>query len=332
MASYVEKGDIYFFYRPKVNVDKVQGLDDVQRLHVVLAPDEEDTARLFVVGKKRMPKITQGKPQSTAREWMMNDMTGKPKEIGKALAPLEYDTKTRGEQEQGEAIPVGEGRYTIFERHNSTRLAYRLSSPDKPGKAQQELAILAEASYIISVRNPAVDVPGFPASEPNYPKRLQDKFAEKRWIDIDDGKLLDYESAQFLLIGAHDALNEEDVTISGTPNLFKTLGLKKRDWPTQALEAGKLAEPQIEPDEIREPASDRSKGGERGGKAARNTSSAAGVAHALKGVDFPCGKAELIEQAQANHAADEVIEVLNEFPQRQYETMADIQKAVGEVR
>jgi len=158
MATYVEKGDVYFFYRPKVNVEKMQGLGDVQRLHVVLAPDEEDAARLFVVGKKRMPKIIKSKPKSTAREWMMNDMTGKPKEIGKALAPLEYDTKTRGEQEQGEAIPVGEGRYVIFERDNSSRLAYRLSSPAKSGKAQEELGILAEASYVISVRNPAIDV------------------------------------------------------------------------------------------------------------------------------------------------------------------------------
>ncbi|SOC53422.1 Protein of unknown function [Chromohalobacter canadensis] len=331
MATYVEKGDIYFFYRPKVNVEKVQGLDDVQRTYMVLAPDDGDAARLFVVGKKRMPKIPQGKPQSTAREWMMNDMTGKPKEIGKALAPLEYDTKTQGEQEQGEAIPVGEGRYAIFERNNSTRLAYRLSSPDKPGKAQRELGILAEASYIISVRNPELDVPGFPDSRPNYPKRLQEKFAEKRWIDIDDSKLLDYESAQFLLIGAHDALSEEEITLGGKPNLFKTLGLKKRNWPTEALEAGKLSEPQMEP-ETREPAGDPSKGGERGGKAARQTSSAAGVAHALKGVDFPCNKADLIKQAKANHANDDVIKVLNEFSQRQYETMADVQKAVGEVR
>ncbi|SFU74052.1 DUF2795 domain-containing protein [Halomonas korlensis] len=331
MATYIEKGDIYFFYRPKVNVDKVQGLDDVQRLHVVLAPDDEDIARLFVVGKKRMPEILKGKQKSTAREWMMNDMTGKPKEVGEALAPLEYETKTRGEQEQGEAIPVGEGRYAIFERDSSTRLAYRLSSPDKPGKAQQELGILAEASFIISVRNPSLDVPGFPDSKPNYPKRLQDKFADKRWINIDDGKLLDYPSAQFLLIGAHDALSEEDVTISGKAKLFKTLGLNKRDWPTAVLEAGKLAEPQMKPGS-HEPKGDRSKGGERGGKAARDTSSAAGIAQALKGVDFPCGKAELIKQAKANHATDEIIEVLNEFPRRQYQTMADIQKAVGEVR
>ncbi|NIC06595.1 DUF2795 domain-containing protein [Billgrantia bachuensis] len=331
MADHVEKGEIYFFYRPKVNAAKVQSLDDVQRLHVVLVPDDREAARLLLVGKKRLPEIVKGKPKSTAREWMMVDLTGKPKSIGEALAPLEYETKTRGEQEQGEAIPAGEGRYVIFEHSNSSRLAYRLTRPSKPGKAQQELGILAEASFVISVRNPSLDVPGFPESKPNYPKRLQNKFADKRWIDIDDSQLLDYESVQLLLIGAHDDLGEEDVTISGKANLFRTLGLKEQEWPTEALEGGRLAQPHMQP-ETHAPAGDRSKGGERGGKAASGTASAAGIAQALKGVNFPCDKAELIQQAKANRAVDEVIEVLNAFPDRKYETVADIQKAVGEVR
>ena len=74
MKDYVEKGDIYFFYRPKVNTPRVENIEDVQRLYLVLAPDDKDTARLFLVGKKRMPEISHGKPSSTAREWMMNDM------------------------------------------------------------------------------------------------------------------------------------------------------------------------------------------------------------------------------------------------------------------
>ncbi len=331
MADYVEKGDIYFFYRPRVNVERVKSLDDVQRLYMILVPDDADTARLFLVGKKRMPEILEGKPTSTAREWLMNDMTGKPEAVGEALAPLEYETKTRGEQEQGEAIPVGEGRYAIFARDNSSRLAYRLTSPETPGKAQAELGIQAEASYVISVRNPAIDVPGFPDARPGYPKHLREKFADKRWIDIDDSHLLDYENAQLLLIGAHDDLSEEGVSITGKAALFKTLGLNKREWPTEALEAGKLAEPQMQP-ETHAPKGNRSKGGERGGKAARQTASAAGIAQALKGVDFPCRKADLVKQAKANDASEEIVEVLNELPGRQYETMVDIQKAVGEVR
>ncbi|BBI62780.1 hypothetical protein HSBAA_40860 [Vreelandella sulfidaeris] len=57
MTDYVEKGDIYFFYRPKVNAQKVQNLDDVQRLHLVLVPDDDDTARLFLVGKSVCPRL-----------------------------------------------------------------------------------------------------------------------------------------------------------------------------------------------------------------------------------------------------------------------------------
>lgn len=331
MTNYVEKGDIYFFYRPKVDADKIRSIDDVQRLHLVLVADNEDTARLFVVGRKQLPEIVKGKSKSTEREWMMNYLTGKPQAIGEALAPLEYQTKTRGEREQGEAIPVGEGRYVIFERNNSTRLAYHLSNPSKPGKAQDELGILREASYIISVRNPAIDVPGFPDSKPDYPKALQDKFADKRWIDIDDTRLLDYESAQLLLIGAHSDLSEEEIDITGKADLFKTLGLKKREWPTEALEKGKLTEPTMQP-ESTAPKGDRSKGGRRGGKAATSAASSAGIAHALKGVDLPTDKSGLIKQARNNKAGDEIIQVLEEFPSRQYKTMADVQKAVGEVR
>ena len=68
MTAYVEKGDIYFLYRPKVNVEDIQGLDDIQRLHIVLVADGEETARLFVVGKKRLPDIARETSKSTQRE------------------------------------------------------------------------------------------------------------------------------------------------------------------------------------------------------------------------------------------------------------------------
>ncbi|MFO8044564.1 MAG: DUF2795 domain-containing protein [Halomonas sp.] len=331
MTDFVEKGDIFFFYRPKVDAKKVKNLDDVQRLYMILVPDDADMARMFLVGKKRMPAIVEGEQTSTAREWMINDLTGKPKTVGEALVPLEYETKTRGEREQGEAIPVAEGRYAIFERDYSSRLAYRLTSPEKPHRAQSELGIMAEASYVISVRNPAIDVPGFPDAKPDYPQYLQEKFTEKRWIDIDDSRLLDHENAQLLLIGAHDDLSDEGISITGKPDLFKTLGLNKQEWPTDALKAGKLVASQMQP-ESREPEGDPSKGGARGGQAARQTDSAAGIAEALKGVDLPCRKADLLKQAKANHASEEIIEVINELPSRQYKTMTDIQKAFGKVR
>lgn len=321
MTNYVEKGGIFFFYRPKVDVDKIRSIDDVQRLHLVLVADNEDTARLFVVGRKQLPEIIKGKSRSTEREWMMNYLTGKPKAIGDALAPLEYQTKTRGEQEHGEAIPVGEGRYVIFERNNSTLLAYH---PANPSKAQDELGILREASYIISVRNPAIDVPGFPDSKPDYPKALQDKFADKRWIDIDDTRLLDYESAQLLLIGAHSDLSEENIDITGKADLFKTLGLKKREWPTEALEKGKLTEPTMQPE------SAAPKGGERGGKHAMQAPSAARFASLFAGINFPVSGPELKDYARPNASEDEM-DTLEQFGDQTYNSMADVAKELGRV-
>jgi len=331
MAELIEKGDIYFFYRPKVNKEKIASIDDMQRFYLVLVPDGEEIGRLFIVGKKRLPEIVKGESRSKTRQWMMNELTDKPEKIGEEFKPVRYKTKTRGRQVQGESIPIGEGRYALFEREGSTRLGYRLNRPSKPGKAQNELGILQEASFVISVRNPEVKVRGFPESEPRYPKKLQKKFTDKRWIDVDDPKLLNYESAQMVLIGAHDSLEKADVKITGKPNLFKKLGLKSADWPTDALEKGKFAKPQLEV-EARSPEGDRSKGGRRGGAKAVKTGSAAGIARSLKGVDFPKDHDGLVEYAKSHDAPDEVVEVLEELPKGPFRNMAEVQRAVGEVR
>lgn len=242
MNHYIEEGDIYFFYRPKVNFDQVRSIKDVQRFHLVLVPNK-GAARLLVVGKKRLPEISETHSKSPEREWMINSMTAKPKDLGIALGPEAYETSTKGEQLQGEAIPAGEGRYAIFERKGDTRLAYKLFSPKKPGKAQKALGILPEATYIISVKNPAVSVSGFPDEKPEYPKKLQRMFADKRWIDVNDPRLLNYENAQLLLIGAHASLEQTGIELSGQPDLFKTLGIKPREWATETIAKGKFTEP-----------------------------------------------------------------------------------------
>ena len=34
----IERGHIYFFYRPKVELEEVSSVDDVQRFHILLVP------------------------------------------------------------------------------------------------------------------------------------------------------------------------------------------------------------------------------------------------------------------------------------------------------
>ena len=327
----IEKGQIYFFYRCKMDVETPGSLDDIARFEMILMPAGESKGRLLVIGKKRLPEIAKGESKSRAREWMMNIAVTTPEKLGKALGPVSYETKTRGKRREEGAVPVGEGGYAIVRRDDRTELAYRLKRPEQSGEAQEELGILREACFVIAVRNPEVKTAGFPDEKPDYPKKLREMFADERWLDIADPKLLDYEKAQFLLVGARDDLSGYGVEIPKRANLFKTLDLKKAEWPTEALEKGRFAAAEHEV-EAGKPKSNRTKGGQRGGKAAVRSDSAAGVAKALKGIEFPTKRQGLVRHAGDREVVRDIIELLKELPDRNYKTMADVQKALGEVR
>lgn len=330
MPEILEKGDIYFLYRNKADVDRATSGSDIQRLYIVTVPDDNaDRSRLLLVGKKRMPKLDSRR--SRGREWMMNILTGRPQKIGDTLGPIRYHTKTRGSRRISEAFPAGEGRYALVAHDDHTELAYRLVNPEHPGRPQQDMALKPEASYVISVRNPDIKVKGFPDASPDYPKSLKKLFADKRWIDISDPRLLDYENAHLLLLGAHERLDDIDLKIPGKPRLFKNLGLKQKEWSTDALLEGRYAETQKGLEE-RAPDEDPSKGGRKGGRRALSAPSAAGIASALKGVDLPRRKRGLIDYAKDHGVDSEVIETLKALPNRKFNTMADVQKALAEVR
>ncbi|MGE5516297.1 MAG: DUF2795 domain-containing protein [Bacteroidota bacterium] len=55
------------------------------------------------------------------------------------------------------------------------------------------------------------------------------------------------------------------------------------------------------------------------------------ILHHLKGVDFPAGKQNLIEQAQKNNAEGDILDILRQMPDQQYQSMADVLKGVGRV-
>src|ERR687890_783221 len=219
----IEQGDIFFFYRPKLDTEEVKDIGDVQRFYMVTHAEErnensnnnknmkkknDDIYRLFLIGQKQLPEIIEGKSTSEEKNWALNILTtSNPDDIQKELLPAEYTTETRGKRRLAAAAPAGEGKYAIVKHDNHTELAYILELPEMPGPTQREFEIKKEASYIISVRNPDVKVPGFAAfssedKKPAYPKHLKEKFADKRWINVDDPDLLNYENTQLLLIGA----------------------------------------------------------------------------------------------------------------------------------
>jgi hypothetical protein len=355
----IEQGDIFFFYRPKVDTEEVKDIKDVQRFYMVTTPEEEeknDIYRLFLIGQKQLPEIVEGKSTSEEKNWALNILTtSNPDDIHKELLPAEYTTETKGKRRLAAAAPAGEGKYKIVKHDNHTELAYLLELPEIPGPTQREFEIKKEASYIISVKNPDVKVPGFAAVSSNkkleYPKRLKDKFGDKRWISIEDPQLLNYENIQVLLIGARKKDVEEELGIDideereteNTADIFKELKLRKEQVPLKPLLKGtfpKKEEIPMAQEEVKHLSKQEypgGKGGKIGGKiAATRSTSAAAVAKIFSGIEFPKDKNELVDYAKENkskvESLDELIEIIKKLPDTKYHNMADIEKGIGEIR
>jgi len=60
----LERGDIYFLYRPRVGAEEAHGLKDVERFYIVLKPWRSREYRLIIVGRKRLPD-----PEKHNRFW-----------------------------------------------------------------------------------------------------------------------------------------------------------------------------------------------------------------------------------------------------------------------
>lgn len=76
----------------------------------------------------------------------------------------------------------------------------------------------------------------------------------------------------------------------------------------------------------------RSIGGQKsseGGRGNPEKASPAAVERYIKGVDFPANKQDLIEQARKNNAPSDVLNVMDRFSDREYNTPVDIAKEVG---
>lgn len=55
------------------------------------------------------------------------------------------------------------------------------------------------------------------------------------------------------------------------------------------------------------------------------------ILHHLKGVDFPASKQDLVEQAQKNNAEGDILDILKQMADQDYQSMADVLKGVGKV-
>ena len=270
-SEILEQGDIFFFYRPKVETadsqKPVRSIDDIRRFFMITAPTFREGSgkgkkakdgkgaspalkyRLFVIGKKSLPEVRTTEARRSERYWAkVGGIFEKAEDLTHELLAPEY-------RKGDEARPVGEGKYAIVKHHDHAELAYVLELPKEPGEAQQELGIEKEASYIVSVINPKIPVPaGYPSSEqpPKYPDSVLSDFDDnENFISLArNPDFINFPNAQIILVGARvgkDVLKqemkinirEEEENIHSA-DIFDRLRIERQNVPTKPLVEGKF--------------------------------------------------------------------------------------------
>ena len=202
----LQSGNVYFFYRPKVeNSEK-----EIQRFFFVLHPQNQSKYQLLVVGKKHLP------PEEKNSYFLFLEAIKKNKEdLLQSLTEKKYETATRGERKLPVSHCLGAGKFLIVEHNGHTHFIYQLTNPEKIKEIQQEFNIKKEEDYLISIKNPRAENPagmGLTESQkPNYPSFLQEKFSHYRFISLNPIDFLDYEGAELLLINSRkETLTERE--------------------------------------------------------------------------------------------------------------------------
>ncbi|KAJ0087419.1 hypothetical protein Patl1_07405 [Pistacia atlantica] len=238
-----ERGEIFFFYRPKVDKQEAHSVNDVQRLYLVLRPESGEKSveekQEQESGKEGLKKgetgsvgnqgghgsqevniekepllrfIVMGRkslpdPSQKSRPYwgFVEIVTAKIEDVKTALAG---------------ARAVGEGVYRIL-RHSPgkkmhTHLIYKLEFPpeSKQNEPQESLNIKREGSFLIQIKNPDQHGSSQFRGLQNkrravFPAHLQGRFGQKRYSPADPPDFLNYEGCEFLLIAASDDIEEE---------------------------------------------------------------------------------------------------------------------------
>ncbi|KAJ5220342.1 hypothetical protein N7468_009546 [Penicillium chermesinum] len=219
----LEKGIIYFFFRPRVNVEDPHSMDEVARSFAVLRPtplgaeldkgqgplDKDAKCRVIMLPKKKFPT------SHTERDMAFVEKAGQSmKDLQENfIASTTYQTKTKGERTTQEAKPYAEGVYAITSTTRASHLAYIITLPKELGEIQENFGLHERGSWIAQSKNPKFPGPpvGQLPKDPEYPEPVKEKFGDLRWVPLEP-EFINYPNAQILLIGeAQDSLGKAGV-------------------------------------------------------------------------------------------------------------------------
>ncbi len=177
MVDVLERGDIRFFYRPRVQpADGPVTTPGVQSFFAVLST-ARGTHRRLRIGRKRLP-VTSGE-----RLWARVERVGSfERVLAGQLEDEEYTTKTRGERYQPGARAIAEGCYALVRHDDHIHLAYRIDRPETD--VPDEVRVPDAGSHLLLFKR----IPRTRAvwTTDGAPARLDEEGAEVVLVGVDD--------------------------------------------------------------------------------------------------------------------------------------------------
>ena len=106
----LERGDLFFLYRPNRDQYEPGGLLDIRRFYMVLYPQGQERFRLIAIGKKKLPGFDDG----GQRHWgFVDGVFRTAEELRQAAAGIPLLRKSRwgigGEAQQNPRTPMLDG-------------------------------------------------------------------------------------------------------------------------------------------------------------------------------------------------------------------------------
>ncbi len=210
----LEQGSITFFYRPRVEEQHPNELEDVQRLLLLLAPEGSAFERLIAVGRKRLPRSAH-----RDRFWGFVDLILTPYDMHAALGAQMYGTETRGLRHLPAARAFAEGTYEVETHGPHAHLRWHIERFEYEDAVAMEIPVEEDSDYILTIANPdpavwgVVETPElqstlFDALEMHvtvptpFPPALQQRFRDRKFAQLDTTEWLDHPGAELVFIGA----------------------------------------------------------------------------------------------------------------------------------
>jgi hypothetical protein len=216
VARTIERGDITFLYRPRVEQQEPDELSDVQRLILLLSPEGAAFERAIAIGRKRLAPSAK-----RDRFWGFVDLVLTPYDMQAALGAQVYGTKTRGLRHLPAAQPFASGSYDIATHRDHAHLRWRVEQTSSEDPIALEVALEGEADYIVTVANPDPTAWGllqtpdlqsdlFDELELHvtiptpFPPALQQRFRGRRYAQLDTTDWLEHPGAELMFLGSGD--------------------------------------------------------------------------------------------------------------------------------